>query len=195
MVVLKKTVNVGLAACLIIITAFVKLLWVLVLVYLLLIYSWCPASMTRICRAQFEHDDIAEAEVLCKVEGVDSAQDNAETTTTSDNGSQDATALIQENRPSFFSLKFPKWANVAYNTVRQRPPRPLRRKPIPFHSQSSNQPFKRLKSMSHGHADRERRSTNSRTRAFVNGTTALDAASIVHHETLPRKASTDSTLR
>ncbi|KAF7422401.1 hypothetical protein PC9H_010557 [Pleurotus ostreatus] len=176
MVVLKKTVNVGLAACLIIITAFVKLL------------------MTRICRAQFEHDDIAEAEVLCKVEGVDSAQDNAETTTTSDNGSQDATALIQENRPSFFSLKFPKWANAAYNTVRQRPPRPLRRKPIPFQSQSSDQPFKRLKSVSHGHGDRGRRSTNSRTRAFVNGTTAPDTASIVHHETLPRKASTDPSV-
>ncbi|KAF4590709.1 hypothetical protein EYR40_009306 [Pleurotus pulmonarius] len=176
MVVLKKTVNVGLAACLIIITAFVKLL------------------MTRICRAQFEHDDIAEAEVLCKLEGVDSAQDNAETTTTSDSGSQDATALIQETRPSFFSLKFPKWANIAYNTVRQRPPRPHRRKPIPFQSQSSNQPFKRLKSVSHGHADRGRRSTNSRTRAFVDGTITPDAASTVHRETLPRKASTDPNV-
>ncbi|KAF9498980.1 hypothetical protein BDN71DRAFT_1464773 [Pleurotus eryngii] len=176
MVVLKKTVNVGLAACLIIITAFVKLL------------------MTRICRAQFEHDDIAEAEVLCRVEGVNSAQDNAETTTTSDNGSQDATALIQETRPSFFSLNFSKWANVAYNTVRQRPPRPLRRKPIPFQSQSSNQPFKRLKSVSRSHADRGRRSTNSRTRAFVNGTIAPDAASTVHLETLPRKANTDPNV-
>ncbi|KAJ8468601.1 hypothetical protein ONZ45_g17188 [Pleurotus djamor] len=129
MVVLKKTVNVGLAACLIIITAFVKIF------------------MTRICRAQFEQDDITEAEVLCGSASASNEAVTEETMSASDSGSQDATALIQDApvRPPF-TWKFPKWPSITSNTVRHRPKNPLRRKPIPFGS--TDQPFKRLGSVS-----------------------------------------------
>ncbi|CAK5284161.1 unnamed protein product [Mycena citricolor] len=102
MVVLKKEVNVGLAAFLIVFTAFAKLL------------------MTRIIRAQFEHDDIYEAQML-----VPNAREPENEPLSPDNDNNDN--LITEERVKsggggVFSMRIPGWVNASYATIRQHRP-------------------------------------------------------------------------
>ncbi|RXW24412.1 hypothetical protein EST38_g1408 [Candolleomyces aberdarensis] len=117
MVVLKKSANVGVCVFLIVFIVLFKLL------------------MTRMCRAQFELDDIAEAEVMCKQtfeqpRGSDVAPEDNENAI-----NQERRGLIQTSsrRHAFLTWKMPDWINFSYSTIRQRPnPHKNRRKPIPF---------------------------------------------------------------
>ncbi|KAH9480428.1 CSC1-like protein [Psilocybe cubensis] len=118
MVVLKKSVNVGLAGFLIVFTVFVKLI------------------MTRMCRAQFEHDDVIEADIICHGHRV-------EPTNTEDPGSLELISnphqpltsdVIDFGRPQLSALtwKLPAWVNFSYKTMNRRGPRVQRRGENPF---------------------------------------------------------------
>ncbi|KAF9019032.1 hypothetical protein BDZ89DRAFT_1093998 [Hymenopellis radicata] len=99
MVVLKKTANVGLAAVLIILTSIFKIM------------------MTRMCRAQFEHDDIVEANAA--------ERDDSENST-----EPDIHGLITHSKPGKFNFRIPEWVTFSYGTVRHHSP--LTRQPNPF---------------------------------------------------------------
>ncbi|KAF8895476.1 hypothetical protein BD779DRAFT_1609024 [Infundibulicybe gibba] len=115
MVVLKKTVNVGLSAVLIILTSVFKIM------------------ITRICRAQFEKDDIKEAEILCGIGGERPSDDGCD-----ESGNvahdQDGRNLLTgaQSRPSVFTWRLPAWVNLSYKTIRHHPHHQRRRRPNPF---------------------------------------------------------------
>ncbi|KIY72425.1 DUF221-domain-containing protein [Cylindrobasidium torrendii FP15055 ss-10] len=118
MVVLKKTVNVALAAVLIILTTLFKI------------------GITRILRTQFEHDDIMEAEMLF---GSDKApaSPTAGEHDQDDTAMEDAQGLIPHNHNGGWSLRVPEWVSFAYGTIRQRhranaPPNPFRQNMTTF---------------------------------------------------------------
>ncbi|KAJ7459911.1 hypothetical protein FB451DRAFT_1341703 [Mycena latifolia] len=127
MIVLKKTVNVGLAAFLVVFTTVVKLL------------------ITRIIRAQFEHDDILEAQLL--VPTANNAELGNEPMTTNgpehDNNDHNHDAGAPRAGP-MFSWRLPAWVNLSYATI--RPHRPIQHRPNPFGPRE--QSFSRLGSMS-----------------------------------------------
>ncbi|KAJ7600700.1 hypothetical protein C8J56DRAFT_911019 [Mycena floridula] len=117
MVVLKKTVNVGLSAVLIIITAAVKLI------------------ITRMCRAQFDLDDMKEARMLCTPTPNSESSENGGTVNISDDGNeQDANALLIATQDSRFTWRMPAWVAFSWSSVRhknqhhvqQRGPNPFR---------------------------------------------------------------------
>ncbi|TFK28073.1 hypothetical protein FA15DRAFT_585271 [Coprinopsis marcescibilis] len=118
MIVLKKKANLGAAAFLVIFTILVKLL------------------MTRMCRAQFEIDDAAEAEALCGQRTSEVPTDPEINPDCSENSPhQEGKNLIQTNFPkSVATLRLPQWMNFSYNSLHQRPKHRYRRKPIPFNS-------------------------------------------------------------
>ncbi|KAJ3997551.1 hypothetical protein F5050DRAFT_1877098, partial [Lentinula boryana] len=131
MVVLKKSVNIGLAAFLVVFTISVKIF------------------MTRICRAQFENDDIREAKLVCgRIQLSDEALLETEETgiamevqTQQDSSVHHSPSTLK----SKFSLRLPDWISSTYATIRQRPHNIAHRAPIPF---SEDRPaFSRLKSM------------------------------------------------
>ncbi|KAG7440881.1 uncharacterized protein BT62DRAFT_567336 [Guyanagaster necrorhizus] len=113
MVVLKKNVNVALSAVLIVFTAVVKLI------------------ITRMCRAQFERDDIQEAHIVC-------GQSNAAGIPDIERGEignteQDMNGLLStdsQRRKSIWQL--PAWVTLSYATIRHHPNNPLARGPNPF---------------------------------------------------------------
>lgn len=126
MLVLKKSVNVGLTVFLMVFTLIFKIM------------------LTRICRYQFELDDIKESEVLCgeKLPGDNTSVADGENDShegTSLGGDHDANRMLMPDvahphaRRSVWSNRFPSWANLSYATVRRRPEAPHRRKPNPFH--------------------------------------------------------------
>ncbi|PBK74975.1 hypothetical protein ARMSODRAFT_500296 [Armillaria solidipes] len=120
MVVLKKEVNVALSAVLIVFTSVVKLL------------------MTRMCRAQFERDDMREAHIVC---GQKDAADieGGET----ENTEQDMNGLLDtdsQRRKSTWRL--PAWVTFSYATIRHHPNNPLTRGPNPFRTEPRS--FSRL---------------------------------------------------
>lgn len=103
------------------------------------------------CRAQFEQDDIAEAEILCghdRDHEPEPGQDIPNEESGKDNLDQSAIGLIRMNRshPSMFTWRLPAWVNFSYSTMQHRPQRQRRRKPNPFGP--SNQNFSRLNSVS-----------------------------------------------
>ncbi|KAF7298976.1 CBM1 domain-containing protein [Mycena indigotica] len=128
MIVLKKSVNLGLAAFLLVFTAVTKLI------------------MTRIIRAKFEHDDIYEAQVLVP-NSMQPEQDNEQQAHDSDDNEDRAAAdqqLANANANAFFSWRMPGWAKLtSYATV--RPHRKDQHRPNPFGPR--NQSFSRLGSM------------------------------------------------
>ncbi|KAF8645225.1 hypothetical protein AX16_008052 [Volvariella volvacea WC 439] len=132
MVVLKKTTNVGLAACLIIITTFVKIF------------------ITRLCRARFEHDDVLEADIICgyRPPNVTASSDPDNCTSQVEGNRHDNIKALRSIRPnaSKFTWRLPEWVNFSYATVQHRTRVPRRRQPNPFgpHTQS----FSRLRSVS-----------------------------------------------
>lgn len=115
MAVLKKTVNLTLAAVLFILTAIVKIL------------------MTRMCRARFEQDDILEAEVVCRTRatGVEHPEDdqtnNQNKPLTSKEGTKDAESRISSRLRTW---RLPRWIHFSY-TIDPGRMRPCQ--PIPFH--------------------------------------------------------------
>lgn len=113
MVVLKKTVNVGLAAFLIVFTAIVKLL------------------MTRMCRVQFEQQDVTEARVVCGERHINEFDQSG---TANFDGEHDVNALLaaSENRASKFTWKIPEWVTFSWSSVRHRPNHRPHRQPNPF---------------------------------------------------------------
>lgn len=127
MVVLKKTVNVGLSACLIILTTLTKLL------------------MTRMCRAQFEQDDIEEANIMC---GNFHSEADVESSGNQKDSDMSGTGLINpkhHRQSSILTWKLPEWLNFSYASL-QHQPHQQRRQPNPFHPQ--RQEFARLQSIS-----------------------------------------------
>ncbi|KAF5360772.1 hypothetical protein D9756_004691 [Leucocoprinus leucothites] len=137
MVVLKKSVNVGLSVFLIVFTVIVKVI------------------LTRMCRTHFETQDILEADILCNKQTThepnDSEQNSLdeETRTATD---QEGNGLIRNSRrrsrlvSSFRTWKLPDWVNFTYSSVRHRTHQPQRRPPIPFGT--NEQSFSRLHSVS-----------------------------------------------
>ncbi|KAH0586243.1 hypothetical protein H2248_007495 [Termitomyces sp. 'cryptogamus'] len=119
MVVLKKSANVGLAAFLILFTAVVKLV------------------MTRMCRAQFEKDDINEANLVCNVEGdkTRDTQDHSQEDQHDLDGSTSMTPTSQPQRLSILTWRLPRWINLSYATVRSH--RPQYRHLNPFRPQNA----------------------------------------------------------
>ncbi|KAF8158103.1 hypothetical protein B0H34DRAFT_441453 [Crassisporium funariophilum] len=116
MVVLKKSVNVGLSAFLIVVTVIVKLM------------------MTRMCRAQFELDDIAEAEILCHGHRRESTSAPDVEDEPISAISHEGNGLIKDTRPrsSILTWRIPAWVNFSYSSMHQRKQRPQYRHPNPF---------------------------------------------------------------
>ncbi|KAI0671009.1 DUF221-domain-containing protein [Trametes maxima] len=113
MVVNKKTVNVGLSAVLIVITAAYKMF------------------LTRLCRARFERDDILEAQVVCGTgtapeDIIDEGQPQGELEPETDANKSNDT------RTDVWSWRFPLKFNFPYATIASRPRRTPRRRPNPF---------------------------------------------------------------
>ncbi|KAH7885331.1 hypothetical protein F5I97DRAFT_1956518 [Phlebopus sp. FC_14] len=130
MAVLKKTVNLALAAVLFILTAGVKVV------------------MTRMCRTRFEQDDILEADVVCGT-GILSADQFPESDTS---GNQELPPFSNEERDGeqsrsssrFLTWRMPEWINFSYSAHPRRG-RPQRRQPNPFRPRQES--FSRLGSV------------------------------------------------
>lgn len=116
MVVLHKKANIGVCAFLLIFTVVFKLL------------------ITRMCRAQFELDDMAEAEALCGRLTSESGDAEVHPEEPDNGTARDTTNLIEAkgSKPSVLTLKLPRWINVSYDALQQKPQYRYRRKPIPF---------------------------------------------------------------
>ncbi|CDO75297.1 hypothetical protein BN946_scf184654.g5 [Trametes cinnabarina] len=113
MVVNKKTVNVGLSAVLIIITAGYKMF------------------LTRLCRARFERDDILEAQIVCGTGSatediIDDAQPSSNEAISSD------LEKLSGSRTEVWPWRFPLKFNFPYATIASRPRNTPRRRPNPF---------------------------------------------------------------
>ncbi|KAK1232809.1 hypothetical protein PQX77_004035 [Marasmius sp. AFHP31] len=110
MVVLKKEVNVGLSAFLIAFTAVVKI------------------YITRTCRAMFEADDVAEAEIR-RTSKVDKADSRPKAKTNERTGHE---LLDTSGQDPIATWRLPAWVSFSYATLRHRPSHPQQRHPIPF---------------------------------------------------------------
>ena len=124
MVVLKKSVNVGLAAFLIVFTVLVKIMYVF--------FCWHYIgfadvySMTRMCRAQFELDDIAEADIVCQRRFRPSSSDPETDPEKIVTGSSihDANGVVNrlDSKPSVLQWwlpALPAWINFSYSIPRR----------------------------------------------------------------------------
>ena len=93
--------------------------------------------MTRMCRAQFEKDDIAEAEIVCSHrETVESDMQDNEISNNHGNLSGGSSIQAKRRQSSMFTLKLPAWVNFSYTTLQYTSRRPPRRKPNPSGLQS-----------------------------------------------------------
>ncbi|KAJ7259497.1 hypothetical protein B0H12DRAFT_1014472 [Mycena haematopus] len=128
MIVLKKSVNVGLAAFLVVFTTAVKLL------------------ITRMIRTQFEHDDILEAQVLVpRPRGHEAEHGNEPPNHEQESNEQNPTnSRSPWSADAMFTFRLPAWVNLSYATV--RPHRPVQYRPNPF-GPREHQSFSRLGSM------------------------------------------------
>ncbi|KAF8835644.1 DUF221-domain-containing protein [Paxillus ammoniavirescens] len=132
MAVLKKTVNLALAAVLIILTAGVKVV------------------LTRMCRSRFEQDDILEAEVVCRT-GTTSPINPSEGDVVNDS---DRPPNLTEGRRNgvdshsssrFLTWRIPEWINFSYNANPRGVRHPHRRQPNPFRTrQESSSPLNQV---------------------------------------------------
>ncbi|KAJ6559133.1 hypothetical protein DFH09DRAFT_1247926 [Mycena vulgaris] len=153
MIVLKKTVNVGLAAFLVVFTTVVKLL------------------VTRMIRAQFEQDDILEAQLLVpNPRDAERGNEPPMIDHDQDNNNHNDHDLGSPRSGPMFSWRLPAWVNLSYATV--RPHRPIQHRPNPFGPRE--QSFSRLGSMTFEHD----------TKAKVNA--SLDEARrLINRQSLP----------
>ncbi|TBU27050.1 hypothetical protein BD311DRAFT_666174 [Dichomitus squalens] len=115
MVVNKKTVNVGISAVLIIITAAYKMF------------------LTRLCRARFEHDDELEAQIVCGTgQATEDLIDEA-APTNSEAGRSDLEARLSGNSMgNVWPWRLPLKINFAYASIARRPHNSPRHLPNPF---------------------------------------------------------------
>ncbi|KAI0755185.1 hypothetical protein C8Q80DRAFT_1093766 [Daedaleopsis nitida] len=116
MVVNKKTVNVGLSAVLIIVTAVYKL------------------SMTRYCRARFERDDVSEAELICGTgQATEELLEAAAPVDGGENRRTDLEAKLSGGSTAeVWPWRLPLKLNFAYASIASRPRRNQRHHPNPF---------------------------------------------------------------
>ena len=108
--------------------------------------------MTRLCRAQYEDDDIAEANVVCRNLNRGNGSElqygsNVDLTNGEamriDPRDDTATRLTQR----FRTMKLPQWINFSYSSVPHRVRHPKQRRPNPFGPQPQRSPFSRLGSL------------------------------------------------
>ena len=91
--------------------------------------------MTRMCRAQFELDDIAEADIVCQRRFRPSSSEpetDPDKTITGSN-IHDANGIVNrpDSKPSVLGWRLPAWINFSYS-ISRRGPRPQRPHPKPF---------------------------------------------------------------
>ncbi len=85
--------------------------------------------MTRMCRAQFEHDDIVEANAVCSSLAEDDMHET-ERDDTENISEPDIHGLITRLKPGKFNFRIPEWVTFSYGTIRHHSP--LTRQPNPF---------------------------------------------------------------
>ncbi|THH23170.1 hypothetical protein EUX98_g8009 [Antrodiella citrinella] len=123
MVVLKKTANVAVSAILILLTAMAKM------------------TLTRICRARYERDDILEADIICGTaretespsESVEILETPAPDTDEKSEKRKGRSAI--SNNMDFWTMKLASKIRFSYATIPTRPHRPRHQQnPFQFHS-------------------------------------------------------------
>lgn len=96
--------------------------------------------MTRMCRTQYELDDIREAEIVCGRRRDAPEPDPSENNVVSDvviSHSREAlTGAILPRPHASKTWRLPAWVNFSYSTVQHRVQNQHRRQPIPFSSGS-----------------------------------------------------------
>ena len=142
MVVLKKSPNVGLAAFLIVFTVIVKIMYV---IFANRYIGFADVySMTRMCRAQFELDDIAEADIVYQRRFRPSTSEPETDPDKSVAGSnihdENGIANRLDSKPSVLDWRLPAWINFSYSIPR-RGPGPQGRHPNPFEPQQEKDLF------------------------------------------------------
>jgi hypothetical protein len=102
--------------------------------------------MTRICRAQFEADDILESQIICGQER--DTSDRSESRVESEGADQTSDTPMATSPSGFsvFTWRLPDWVNFSYSPVRHRIHPPVQRPPNPFAPRRSA--FSRLNSIS-----------------------------------------------
>lgn len=106
------------------------------------------------CRIQFEHQDILEANILCnKQSSVNTSEDRtSEEEPRAGSPDQEGNGLLRHTRrrsqlaSAFKTWRLPNWVNFTYNSVHHRVQQPQRRPPIPFGTHERS--FSRLNSIS-----------------------------------------------
>lgn len=91
--------------------------------------------MTRMCRAQYEQDDVIEAEIICHGRRRDPTDLQDPEAQELINGVQDNVPrnnIPRPSRMSVFTWRLPAWVNFSYSTMNQRGHRPQHRRPNPF---------------------------------------------------------------
>ncbi|PFH54095.1 hypothetical protein AMATHDRAFT_38479 [Amanita thiersii Skay4041] len=136
MVVLKKSANVGLSAFLIVATVITKII------------------MTRICRSQFEKQDIEEAQIRsgCHPSTVPEGDTDTDPESVANNSNDiEHNGLIKGSHPrsTILTRRLPAWVGLSYGSFQRRPHRQNSRKPIPF-SLSADVDFTQLRTVSPG---------------------------------------------
>jgi hypothetical protein len=111
-----------------------------------------------VCRAQFETQDILEADILCNKQQTqefplgDVDQNSLDEEARGTGSDQEGNGLIQQSRrrtrlaSSLKTWKLPYWSDFTYSSARHRARQPQRRPPIPFECREAT--FSRLNSES-----------------------------------------------
>lgn len=108
--------------------------------------------MTRLCRAQYEDDDVAEANVVCRTlkhDGGSELQYGSNVDLTNGEAMhvdpRDGTLMRLTQR--FRTMKLPGWINFSYSSVPHRARHGNQRRPNPFGPQPQRPTFSRLGSL------------------------------------------------
>lgn len=142
MVVLKKTANVAVAAVLIVVTASVKMTYVSPLCWRTGADDLC--RLTRICRVQYERDDILEADIICGTSSEEPASpsdsvENIASVGAEPEGQRKAREKVSNTvsgNTDFWTMKLATKIRFSYATIPSRPQR-ARRQPNPFQPEVS----------------------------------------------------------
>ena len=144
MAVLQHKINVSLSAFLILFTIAVKI-WCVVPESSFKLISDITGSFTRVCRAQFECQDVAEAQATCGPNQESETPESDPSSVRAIEANRDLTnsALMTSAgvHTSILTWRLPDWVNFTYSSVRKRIHYPSRRLPIPFRRHSA---FSRL---------------------------------------------------
>lgn len=101
--------------------------------------------MTRMCRAQYERDDILEADILCSGHHREGSRlQDPEVQDLIGDASEDSSHHDASNRPHpgghFLTWKLPAWVDFSYASVHQRTKATQRRLPNPFGPHADKEP-------------------------------------------------------